>query len=294
MRKGVPMLRKAIFLTIALCAAAAGAAAKQSLAVQTTAYVEKARLVYAKDMANTFSVVSAYVGESSSNIVASCVANDACPVRWMDVLGIRNLRDIGGWNGLATGMVYRGSCIATDIVGGFTNPLGFRSEIDLREKSEIQVGEVRCAPNYVNCSLKSYTNMFDRASGKSYAKVLRFFCNRSNYPIYIHCAGGADRTASVIFLLDGLCGVSRTDAEIDYELTSLCGAFGVRSRADGTHKPFRLMMIEMLNRPGGTWNEKVSNFVMSELGLAEEDIKSIRRNLKANAEVPKIEIMRRR
>ena len=136
--------------------------------------------------------------------------------------------------------------------------------------------------------------MFDCALGKSYAKVLRFFCNRSNYPIYIHCAGGADRTASVIFLLDGLCDVSRTDAEIDYELTSLCGAFGVRSRADGTHKPFRLMMMEMLKRPGGTWNEKVSNFVMSELGLAEEDIKSIRRNLKANVEGSEIEIMRRR
>lgn len=273
------MLRKAIFLAIATSATAVCCAVGQDLMARTRAYVEKARLVYPKDADNTISAVSEYVGELSSNVVASSDANVVCPVRWMDVPGIRNLRDIGGWNGLVTGMVYRGSCIATNVVGGFTNPLHFKTEIDLREQSEILVGEVRCAPNYINCPLKSYTNMFDQALGKSYAKVLRIFGNRSNYPIYIHCAGGADRTASVLFLLEGLCGVSRTDVEIDYELTSLSGSFGLRSRTDSSYKPFRPWMIEMLKRPGEDWRDKVANFVKEGLGLTTEEIDAVRRNL---------------
>lgn len=274
------MMRKSIFLPIAVCLAAVGAEA-QGLAVRTAAYVEKARLVYPKDTDNTVSVVSDYVGESLPDVLASSVANGACPVRWMNVPGIRNLRDIGGWNGLVTGMVYRGSCMATNIVGGFANPLGFRTEIDLREKGEIHVGEVRCAQNYINCPLKSYTNMFNCAFDKSYAKVLRIFCSRSNYPIYIHCVGGADRTASVLFLLEGLCGVSRTDVEIDYELTSLSGAFGVRSRVDGSCKPFRPWMMEMLKRSGEDWCDKITNFVKDGLGLTDEEIAAIRNNLMA-------------
>ena len=254
-----------------------------SLAARTAAFVEKARLTYPSDADCKSSIAGEFLA-ATNGADACSPGNDSRYVRWMAVPGISNLRDIGGWNGLAAGRVYRGSRNAAEGDAGFSNPLGFKTEVDLREMREIRCGEVRSAPNYVHIPLKSYTNMFGRASAAAYAKVLRVFCDAANYPVYIHCVGGADRTASVVYLLDGLCGVSRTDAEIDYELTSLCGAFGARSRADGTYKPFRPMMLEMMNRPGGTWNEKVANFAKAELGLSEEEVESIRRNLAAKAE----------
>ena len=254
-----------------------------SLAARTDAFVEKARRTYPSDADCKFSIAGEFLSATSAADARS-PGKGSRYVRWASVPGISNLRDIGGWNGLSAGRVYRGSCNTAKGAAVFSNPLGFKTEIDLREKRETKANEVRSAPNYVHIPLKSYTNMFNRASAAAYAKVLRVFCNAANYPIYIHCVGGADRTASVIYLLDGLCGASRTDAEIDYELTTLCGAFGARSRADGTYKPFRPMMLEMMNRPGGTWNEKVANFVEAELGLAEEEVESIRRNLAANME----------
>ena len=257
-----------------------------SLAARTDAFVEKARLIYPSDPNCNLSVVKEFATTNGTTLHLSNSVGRY--IRWMDVPGILNLRDIGGWNGMAAGKVYRGSCNAAKGVDGYSNVLGFKTEIDLREKSEIKEGEVRSAPNYANIPLKSYTNMFNCASAASYANVLRMFKDESNYPIYIHCAGGADRTASIVFLLDGLCGVSRTDAEIDYELTSLCGAFGVRSRDDDSYKPFRPTMLEMMNRLGENWNEKVEGFIKTELGLIDEEIESIRKNLMDKGRVAKV------
>ena len=263
-----------LFVASSYAASADGSA---SIGGRTDAFVEKARRVYPSDPTCNMSVVGEFVATNGAN--AHLQGSAGRYIRWMSVPGISNMRDIGGWNGLAAGKVYRGSCNAAKGTAGFSNPLGFRTEIDLREKNEIKKGEASSAPKYVNIPLKSYTNMFNSVFAASYASVLRMFKDASNYPIYIHCVGGADRTASIVFLLDGLCGVSRTDAEIDYELTSLCGAFGVRSRTDYSYKPFRPTMLAMMSRPGATWSEKVENFVTKELGLSAEELESIRQNL---------------
>jgi len=256
------------------------------LVARTDAFVEKARRIYPSDPNCNLSIVKEFAPTNVTNVHLS--GSESRYIRWMSVPGISNLRDIGGWNGIVAGKVYRGSCNTAKGVDGFSNVLGFKTEIDLRERNEIKEGEARSAPLYVNIPLKSYTNMFNRSSAAFYADVLRMFKDKSNCPVYIHCAGGADRTASIVFLLDGLCGVSRTDAEIDYELTSICGAFGFRSRTDDSYKPFRPTMLEMMRRPGSTWNEKVENFVKAELGLAAEEIESIRRNLTENGKVTNV------
>ena len=40
------------------------------------------------------------------------------------------------------------------------------------------------------------------------------------HPVYYHCYGGADRTGTLGFLINGLLGVSYSDLVIDFELTS--------------------------------------------------------------------------
>ena len=39
-------------------------------------------------------------------------------------------------------------------------------------------------------------------------------------PCYFHCAAGADRTGTIAFILEAVCGVSRSDIDKDFELTS--------------------------------------------------------------------------
>ena len=62
--------------------------------------------------------------------------------------------------------------------------------------------------------------VFAEGSGKKVmAKNFRVFCDPANYPIYFHCIGGADRTGSLAFILNGVLGVSRHDLEVDWEST---------------------------------------------------------------------------
>ena len=55
------------------------------------------------------------------------------------------------------------------------------------------------------------------------------FCKEDAYPIYIHCAGGGDRTGTLAFLLETAMGVSLEDALTDYEFSNLSTS-GERSR----------------------------------------------------------------
>jgi len=54
---------------------------------------------------------------------------------------------------------------------------------------------------------------------KAMSENFRVFCDKENYPIYFHCAGGADRTGSLAYILMGVLGVSKHDVEVEWELT---------------------------------------------------------------------------
>ena len=66
--------------------------------------------------------------------------------------------------------------------------------------------------------------------------ALKVFCDEANYPIYFHCKAGADRTGTLAFFLEGICGCSQTDIDIDYELTSVCGDRRVRNTSRYGHR----------------------------------------------------------
>ena len=59
-----------------------------------------------------------------------------------------------------------------------------------------------------------------RDDGKArMAENFRHFCDRRNYPVIVHCIGGADRTGSLSYVLNGVLGVARHDLEVDWEST---------------------------------------------------------------------------
>lgn len=159
--------------------------------------------------------------------------SDASPV---------NVRDIGGYKSKFGGhvrqsMVYRGSDFSSFLTSSeenldfLRNTLHITTELDLRYNSQV-VGITQSAISpdvkWLHFPILIYNDAFDIDSNsfkKDNMELIRqtmaCFADKSLYPIYMHCAGGADRTGVIAFLLNALLGVSEEDLYTDYELTSL-------------------------------------------------------------------------
>lgn len=173
--------------------------------------------------------------------------------------GIFNVRDMGGYmtesgQRVKQGLVFRGGEITTMSSGGHYNTItevakkAFREdmgmvggvELDLRGASDISDGYKANAfaenddIEYVQYAIKSYEQTFTQT--RSYvAPIFELLKNADKKPVYYHCFGGADRTGTVGFLLNGLLGVSYEDLVIDFELTSYSSIDNehIRNHLDG-------------------------------------------------------------
>lgn len=185
--------------------------------------------------------------------------DDTYSVRTLDVSGVNNMRDIGGWtarggNKVKYGMIYRGGTLAGITSTGketLLSSLGVKNEIDLRTDGTSQLVDSRL--NYNKCGMWQYTMVipgytspgadddpsvkrgFDYSSTVSIKKIMELLANPESYPIYYHCNAGADRTGTISYIINGLLGVSYEDLTRDFELTSY-STYGARHRSkdDGT------------------------------------------------------------
>jgi protein-tyrosine phosphatase len=174
--------------------------------------------------------------------IAAFRTEDFAP-RWIEINGdVGNIRDLGGWRTtdgrrVRQGMVFRGRGLNSNSVTGekpgrnrltaedlkyLTRTLGIRTDLDLRSKGEIaDMAESPLGPgvNFVNNSSASYVGIFSDKGKKTMAENFRLLCNPTNYPVYVHCIGGADRTGSLAYVLNGVLGVDRRGLETDWEST---------------------------------------------------------------------------
>lgn len=210
---------------------------------------------------------------------------------------LRNVRDIGGWTGLRQGLVYRGSAWRFETSKGEVGPsdetikvyrdtLHIRTDLDLRANAlPLKNGDVdvtRYGAQRIVCGVSSVTGDLFGIS-RNYARPLRVLTDPKNFPVYIHCAGGADRTGAVVFLIEALCGVSDVDKAIDFEETSHAVIFNMRYRSNRTNEKtfqYALAVDEFMKYEGATLNEKVAQYARTTLGLTDDEINAIRDNLK--------------
>ena len=173
--------------------------------------------------------------------------------------GIYNVRDLGGYmtssgKRVKQGLVFRGGEITTMTSSGHYNTITeiakktFREdmgmvggvELDLRGASDIGDGYAACgfANNgdiqYSQYAIKSYEQTFTQTR-TMVAPIFELLKNANNKHVYFHCFGGADRTGTIGFLLNGLLGVSYEDLVIDFELTSYSSINNehIRNHLDG-------------------------------------------------------------
>ena len=207
--------------------------------------------------------------------------------RVMTVGGITNVRDLGGYEtsfGKTTlqGLAFRGAQL--DIKGtsrltaqgaellGTDIALGL--EIDLRTASETGglTKSIVTSAKYLNSRIGSYTAAFSSDQKELFRQIFASYADVNNYPIYVHCVYGADRTGTVCYILNALLGVDEKTLIQDYEFTTFSDA-GLRSAATNAEMKAFLTSFNALS--GSTPAEKAENYLLS-IGVTNEEISTIR------------------
>ena len=174
--------------------------------------------------------------------VSSFVTEDFAP-RWIEIEGrVANIRDFGGRIGLGgkrvrQGMIYRGQGLNDNSATGdeqgrnrltvedvkyLKGTLGIKTDLDLRgigETADLVSSPLGNDVKFILHSSACYAGVFTKDGMKTMAKNFRVFCDPANYPVYFHCIGGADRTGSLAYVMNGVLGVSRQEMETDWEST---------------------------------------------------------------------------
>lgn len=191
--------------------------------------------------------------------------------QWYYIKGSTNLRDIGGYpvgdgKTIKKGMIYRGAELDGNLnatqkdISIFANKFKIKTDLDLRTHKYAEQPLVSPIPNakLINIPISAYAEIDLETQKNHMRQIFTILSNESSYPLFMHCIAGADRTGTVIFLLETLLGVTEQDAIMDYELTSL-SVFGFRSRYQSFFREFR----QILTPYGNTLQTQVTNYLLS-------------------------------
>lgn len=221
-------------------------------------------------------------GDNCSNVYSFTTANTP---RLIALPGATNTRDSGGYltvdkqYRMKQGMIYRGARLEELESEGRQRALQvykIKTDLDLRKEGDwLYTGEsspLGDGVNYVNIMVRDYTGAFTYKD--EMRDAIRVFADEKNYPVYVHCSAGRDRTGTLLFLIGALCNIPEESLYLDYELTYLSPNSYERDDLTG-HNSF-LKFLELLNEyEGQTINEKAVSYC-KEIGVTEEQIQSIR------------------
>jgi protein tyrosine/serine phosphatase len=146
-----------------------------------------------------------------------------------------NVRDLGGWEAdgghIAYGKLYRGARLSSRMPDSgkdiFLHQLGISVDLDLRgiKESEAHVGPIIEGAEYLKLPVEKNLGRGTGNTEELYQQAIRSIIGwlGEGRAVYFHCAGGADRTGTLAFLIEALLGVSENDLSKDYELTTFDG-----------------------------------------------------------------------
>lgn len=239
-------------------------------------------------------VDAAKLGEDNAEIKEAAVElrsfRTADSPRCLEIEGVSNTRDIGGIAAakgyrIKQGMIYRGGKLNDMTEAGkefFLNYVGVKTDLDLRTPGEGGAGSgspLGSDINYVNINGRYYTGGMGISSeeGKSvFAQEIRLFANKDNYPIYIHCSLGRDRTGTLAFVLEALLGVNKNMLIMDYELSVFSVTGTLDNAGVAAIKNNILATYDYINGfEGKTFADKTENYLLS-IGITAEEIQTIR------------------
>ena len=205
--------------------------------------------------------------------------------RILSVDGIVNVRDVGGWKTvdgktIRQGLLYRGSELdgAVEPAYKLSNSglqtmltvLGIKTELDLRSSSvnSVETHALGANVEHTYYSALMYDGCFTEEGKEAVRALFADLANERNYPAYMHCTYGADRTGTMCYLLGALLGMSEEDLIREYELSVL---YHERVQLD----QLQLLIDGLAVYDGDTIQEKVETYLLS-VGVSAAQIAQIR------------------
>ncbi len=177
-------------------------------------------------------------------------------------------------------MIYRGSEMNSHCtISGegrhiLIKDLGIRTDLDLRGLGEDRMAVLdRNRVEYVNIPVLAYDSIANPEYTGRYRALFHLLATCAKYPIFIHCWGGADRTGTIVFLIQALLGMSVEDLSTDYELTSL-SIWGERLRGSEAFQDL-LQTLELFAIEGSSIQTQVERY-LTVIGVTTEEMESIR------------------
>lgn len=205
--------------------------------------------------------------------------------RLMNVSGVNNMRDIGGWvtvdgRVIKQGLLYRGCEIDGAVEPGYAitpegietmlTVLGIKTDMDLRRPEDNEYGTDVLGPGveHTYYSAPMYANVLKQENAEKMREIFSDLADESNYPIYMHCTYGQDRTGTVCYILEALLGLGEEELMKEYQLSALFHGYQPIDEMTNFVEKFKSL-------PGETMSEKAEGYLLS-IGVTAEQIASIR------------------
>ena len=202
------------------------------------------------------------------------------PLRWIQTR-TWNVRDLGGWacdgGTVKYGKLFRGGYVTSADRAVLVEQLGIQHELDLRGANE---GGLAASPlggdvRYTCAAAYAWYSLTPADAWKANLRCV-FDAVTHNEPVYFHCAAGADRTGTLACVLEGLLGMSQSDIDKDYELTTFYSGSDTDANARRRNEAEWSGLISALNgKSGSIFRDKCVTFA-AELGFTADEINAFR------------------
>ena len=199
-----------------------------------------------------------------------------------------NVRDIGGWacdgGTVKYGLLIRGGKLSAADREVLVGELGVQHDLDLRGREgggsddEVDMMESPLGSDvwYTRTQQYAWYALTPVAAWQTYLRcVIDAVTHRE--PVYFHCTAGTDRTGTLACVLEGLLGLSQSDIDKDYELTTFYSGSGSDAAARRRNESDWKGLINAINAiSGDTFRDKCVHFAVGTCGMSMSDINAYR------------------
>ena len=199
-----------------------------------------------------------------------------------------NVRDLGGWacdgGTVKYGLLIRGGKLSAADRAVLVGELGVQHDLDLRgregggsgDEPEMTESPLGSDVWYTRTQQYAWYALTPVATWQAYLRcVIDAVTHRE--PVYFHCTAGADRTGTLACVLEGLLGMSQSNIDKDYELTTFYSGSGSDATARRRNESDWKGLINAINAVSGdTFRDKCVHFAVGTCGMSLADINAYR------------------